>query len=104
MHAVIRHYEGIDSTRLEELIGIMKDDFIPNTFSEIEGVNAYHVIDSGTGLLTTIGIFDTAEAAEESTQVAANYIREQGLADVLPNPPQVITGEIVAQHTAIKTR
>ena len=34
MHAVIRRYEGIDSTRLEELIGMMKDDFIPR-LSEI---------------------------------------------------------------------
>ena len=103
MHAVIRHYEGIDSTRLEELIGIMKEDFIP-TLSEIEGINAYHVIDSGTGLLTTISICDTVEAAEESTKVAGNYIRDQGLADAFPSPPQVISGEIVAQHSAVKTR
>jgi hypothetical protein len=103
MHAVIRHYEGIDSTRLEELIGIIKDDFIP-IISEVEGMTAYHVIDSGTGLLTTVGICDTVEAAEESTRVAANYIRDQGLADALPKPPQVISGEIVAQHTAVRTR
>jgi hypothetical protein len=103
MHAVIRRYEGIDSTRMEELIGMMKDDFIPQ-LSEIEGMNAYHVIDGGTGVLATIGIFDTAEAAEESTQLAASYIRDQGLADALPSAPQVTSGEIVAQHAGITTR
>jgi hypothetical protein len=103
MHAVIRRYEGIDSTRMEELIGMMKDDFIPQ-LSEIEGMNAYHVIDGGTGVLATISIFETAEAVEESTQLAAKYIRDQGLADALPSAPQVTSGEIVAQHTGITTR
>jgi hypothetical protein len=103
MHAVIRRYEGIDSTRLEEVIGAIKDDFI-HRIGQIEGMNAYHVIDAGPGVLATIGIFETAQGAEESTQLAAAYIRDEGFADAFPTPPQVTEGEIVAQHTGVTTR
>jgi hypothetical protein len=103
MHTVIRRYEGIDSSRMEEIIGAVNDDFIPR-LTETEGVIAYYVVDAGGGALATISICDTAEEAEGSTQLAATFIRDHGLADALPNPPQVTSGEVVAQRTGIATR
>jgi len=38
----------------------------------------------------------TIPTTEESTWRAGEYIGEHGLASVLPNPPQVIEGEVVA--------
>jgi hypothetical protein len=49
--------------------------------------------------MSSIGFYDTAEQADESTRVATDWVREQDLASVLPNAPKVTTGEVVVQKT-----
>jgi hypothetical protein len=102
MHTVIRRFEGIDSSRLEEMIGSIKDEFI-GLLEDIEGLISYQVIDAGNDVICTIGTFETAEAAEESTRLSGTFIREHGFADAIPNPPQVTMGEVVAQRAGVKT-
>jgi hypothetical protein len=48
--------------------------------------------------MTSIGLFDTAAQAGESTRIAGSWLREQKLETALPNPPKITSGT-VAVHT-----
>jgi len=58
------------------------------------------LIEAGNGVMSSIGFFDTAEHADESTRLASNWVREQKLETALPNPPKITTGEVVAHKTS----
>jgi hypothetical protein len=55
------------------------------------GFQGYYVVDAGDGVLATISVFDTEEAALETTPAEAAWVRENipELADI---PPQVTGG------------
>ena len=46
--------------------------------------------------MTSVGFFDTAAQAGESTRIAGSWLREQKLETALPNKPRITTGDIVA--------
>jgi hypothetical protein len=96
MHAVIRRYEGVDESRIDELRDSLRDRFLPRV-REISGLEAYYFVNAGTGTIATIGIFESPEAAEESTQLARDFIRDEGLSDLLPNPPEITSGDVLGQ-------
>jgi hypothetical protein len=93
MYAVVRRYEGTDMNRQDEMFREVGEGFLPN-LSETPGFVGYFFVDAGDGVAASIGIFETREAAENSTRAAADYIREQNMQDILPNPPQVTAGEV----------
>ena len=98
MHATVRRYEGVDQARTEELTKKVGESLMPK-LSKLPGFSGYYLIDGGNGVLTSIGVFDTAEHADKSSHVAADWVREHKLETALPNAPKVTTGEIVAQKT-----
>ena len=93
MFAVVRRYEGMDMNRQDEMFREVGEGFLPN-LAETPGFVGYFFVDAGDGVSASIGIFETREAAEDSTRAAADYIREQNMQDILPNPPQVTAGEV----------
>jgi hypothetical protein len=98
MFATIRRYESVDQARTSELIKKVDENLVPS-LSEVPGFSAYYLIEAGNGILTSIGYFDTAEHADQSSHVAAEWVREQKLETALPNPPKVTTGKVVAHRT-----
>jgi len=48
-----------------------------------------------------MSLFDTAEHDEESTKVVTSWIRDEKLDGLLPNPPKVTTGPVVAQSNRL---
>ena len=52
-------------------------------------------IDAVDGAMVSTSVFEDRTGAEESTKRAADFVREN-LASLLPNPPQVTAGEVVA--------
>jgi|SRR5919108_3560058 hypothetical protein len=97
MYGAVRRYDGVDESRRDELVAAIREDFIPR-LSETPGLQAYYVIDAGGGVLASVTICDSREAAESSIRAAADFIREGGLGDVLPNPPQVTAGEVTVEN------
>jgi hypothetical protein len=95
MYATVRRYEGIDESRSEELASTIGQSLMPR-LGELPGFGGYYLIEAGEGVLTSVGLFDTAEQAHESTRVAARWIREQKLEAALPNTPKVTAGEVIA--------
>ena len=98
MYATVRRYEGIDKDRKDEVTKKVGESLMPR-LSKLPGFDGYFLIEAGEGVMTSIGLFDTAEQAHESTRVAATWIREENLENVLPNTPKITAGEVVALET-----
>jgi hypothetical protein len=98
MNCTIRRYESIDQSRMSELVKKVDESLLP-TLCELPGFNGYSLIDAGDGVVTSVGFFDTAAQADESTRIAASWLREQKLESVLPNAPKLTSGDIVVHKT-----
>ena len=98
MHATIRRYEGIDQDRKEELTKKVGETLLPR-LSEMPGFKSYYLIEADKGVMSSIGFFDTSAQADESTRVAATWVREEKLETALPNPPRVTGGEVIVEKT-----
>jgi hypothetical protein len=99
MFATIRRYESIDQGRTSEVVKKADETLLPS-LSELPGFRGYYLIETGNGVVSSIGFFDTSAHADESTRVASNWVREQKLETVLPKPPKITSGEVVAQKTS----
>jgi hypothetical protein len=96
MFATIRRYESVDESRTRELVKKVDETLLPR-LSQLPGFGGYHLIDeAGKGAMTSVGIFDTSEQADESAKIVSSWVREEKLEKVLPNVPRVTGGEIVA--------
>jgi len=84
MYATVRRYEGIDKA--------------PRV-SKLPGFCGYYLIDGGETVLTSIGLFENAKEAHESTRIAARWVREQKLESALPNTPKVTAGQVLAHES-----
>ena len=98
MNCTIRRYESIDQSRKSELIKKVDDSLLP-TLSELPGFNGYSLIDAGDGVMTSVGFFDTSAQADESTRIAASWLREQKLDSVLSTQPKITSGDVVVHKT-----
>ncbi|MFE3760986.1 hypothetical protein ACFXPI_04370 [Streptomyces sp. NPDC059104] len=92
MYAVIRRYEGVtDSAEAGRLVD---EGFVP-LLRRVPGFVAYYWVDAGDGVMVSTGVFADRSGAEESVRQAADFVRDN-LAPLLPNPPQVTAGPVVA--------
>jgi hypothetical protein len=98
MHATVRRYDGIDSSRIAELVKKSDETLLPR-LSKLPGFSGYYLIETMDGVMTSINLFDTSAHAEESTRVSSEWIREEKLEAALPSPPKVTLGEVVAFKT-----
>ena len=101
MHATIRRYEGVDTTRTNEVSGKVKETLVPQ-LREIPGFAGYYLIEADNGVLSSLGLFETAEQADESTKVVAQWIRDENFTSAMPNAPKITSGKVVAHSNGIK--
>jgi hypothetical protein len=94
MYATIRRYEAIDQTRAGELVKKIDTSLAPR-LSKLPGFGGYQLVEAGEGVVSSIGFFETSAQADESTRVASNWLREEKLDTVVPNPPSITVGEVV---------
>jgi hypothetical protein len=93
MFAVIRTYEDEAPVVVEEIRE--RADGLRDVMRGIDGFVAYYLLDLGNGAVTTVGVFADRSGAEESTRAAGTWLREAGLAELVPNPPTIAQGEVV---------
>jgi len=98
MHATVRRYEGVDKSRTDELTKKVGESLLPR-LSQMPGFSGYYLIEAGNGVMSSIGFFDTSAQADESTRVAATWVREEKLETALPNPPKITDGEVIVHKT-----
>jgi hypothetical protein len=92
MYAAVRRYEGVTDSR--EAARLVREGFVP-LISQVPGFVAYYFVDAGGSVITSTSIFQDQASAEESSRRAADFVRQQ-MATMLPNPPQVTVGEVIA--------
>jgi hypothetical protein len=97
MHATIRRYEGVDQNRTEELTRKVGESLAPK-LSELPGFSGYYLIETGNGVMSSISLFDNVEQAEESTRVAATWVRDEQLETAFPNSPKITSGKVLARR------
>jgi hypothetical protein len=101
MHATIRRYEGIDRARTDELTKKVGETLIPR-LSKVDGFRGYYLIEADDGVMSSVDFFETLEQADESTRLAANWVRDEKLETALPNPPKVTGGEVIVKKMVEK--
>ena len=92
MYVAVRRYEGVTDPQKAGKVG--QEGFVP-LISEMPGFVAHYLVDAGDGVMVATSVFEHKEAEEQSTFVAGEFVAEH-LAPLLPNPPQVTAGELVA--------
>jgi hypothetical protein len=100
MHATIRRYEGVDTARTSELAGKVNETLVPQ-LRELPGFAGYYLIEAGNGVLTSLGLFETPDQADNSSRVVTKWISDENFAAVVPNAPKITIGKVVAQSNGI---
>jgi len=100
MHATVRRYEGVDQNRTDELTKKVDETLMPR-LSELPGFEGYYLIEAGNGVMSSINLFETSAQADESTRVAATWVREEKLETALPNSPKITDGEVIVHKNGL---
>ena len=95
MHATIRRYEGIDASRVNDIAGKANDTLVPK-LRELPGFSGYYLIEGSSGVLSSLGLFETSEQAEQSTTLVSKWMTEQNFDSLIPNAPKITSGKVVA--------
>jgi hypothetical protein len=95
MYATIRRYEGVDVTRTSEVVGKVNETLVPQ-LRELSGFSGYYLIEAGNGVLSSFGLFETPEQADESTKLVSKWIIDESLDRAIPNAPKITSGKVVA--------
>jgi len=100
MHATIRRYEGVDATRTNELTGKINETLVPE-LRKLPGFAGYYLVEADNGVMSSLGLFETAAQAEESTKFVAQWIRDEHFDTALPNAPKITSGKLVAHSNGV---
>ncbi|MDH6544825.1 hypothetical protein ACFXJO_01440 [Streptomyces lavendulae] len=92
MYAVVRRYERVSDPA--EAGRRVDEGFVP-LLRQVPGFVAYYWVDAGGGVMVSMSVFEDQAGAEASIKRAADFVRDN-LASLLPEPPQVTAGEVVA--------
>jgi hypothetical protein len=95
MHATIRRYEGVDTTRMGEIVDKVNMTLLPQ-LRELPGFSGYFLIEAGNGVVSSFGLFETSEQADESKALVTKWISDENFNSVIPNPPKITSGKVVA--------
>ena len=91
MHLTIRKYRKFDGDR-KQLAELVNREFVP-LLSKIDGFSDFYAFFSDDGTLTSVSVFRDAKGADESVRAAARWVEEK-LAKLLPEKPEVSSGEV----------
>ena len=94
MHVSIRRYR-IEPGKMPEITRRIEESFLP-LLRELPGFVSYQVVDCGDGFMASISTFETRQAAEQSREAAADWVREH-MAGFLSGIPDVMTGQILLE-------
>ena len=95
MHATIRRYEGVDTTRMGEIVDKVNMTLLPQ-LRELPGFSGYFLIEAGNGIVSSFGLFETSEQADDSKKLVTKWISDENFNSVIPNPPKITSGKVVA--------
>jgi hypothetical protein len=92
MYAVIRTYT--DSPELAEELAARKSE-VEEVITPVKGFQSWFLVRTDNGC-ATITVCDDKAGCDESTQRAANWLREHA-SEIKSTPPQITSGEVLFQ-------
>ena len=92
-YLTVRRYAGVTDSK--EAARRVEEGFIP-LLNKIPGFISYYWVDEGDGVMVSVSVFASREAEEESNRLAADFVK-QHIAPLLPKPPQITAGQVVAR-------
>jgi hypothetical protein len=100
MHATISRYDGVDTTRMNELVSKVNQTFVPQV-RELPGFAGYFLIEADNGVLSSLSLFEMPEQADQSTKLVKTWISDENLGRTLPNAPKITSGKVIAQSKGV---
>jgi hypothetical protein len=100
MHATIRRYEGVDATRTNEVVGKVNETLVPQ-LRKLPGFAGYYLIEAGDGVLSSLGLFETSDQADESGRLVSKWINDEHFSTVIPSAPKITNGKVVARSNGV---
>lgn len=100
MHATIRRYEGVDTTRMNEVVNKINETLVPQ-LRELPGFSGYYVVEAENGVLSSFGLFETSAQADESKSIVTKWISDESFSPAIPNPPKTTSGKVVAHSNGV---
>jgi hypothetical protein len=100
MHATIRRYDDVDTTRMNELVSKVDETYIPQ-IRELPGFLGYFLIETDKGILSSISLFETPSQADESTKLSKTWISDENLGRTVPNAPKITSGKVLAHSKVV---
>jgi hypothetical protein len=92
MYLTIRIYRDEAQDAVAEIK--KRQDSLLQALREVPGLVHWYGVDLGSGGLASVTVCQHQAGADESVRVAAAWVREN-IARWAPNPPTVITGEVI---------
>ncbi len=91
MYVAVRLYK-VKAGSMDEIVRIAQEGFVPLIRQAPEFV-AYYGVVTGKDSVFTVSIFQDQAGADESTRLAADFVR-QNLAELVEGPPELHAGEV----------
>jgi hypothetical protein len=93
MYAVVRHYhfKKEESEKIDQLV----QDLLMPLLKKAQGFISYYWLDTGEGEGASLSVFEHKAGADESIQIAAEFVKEH-LADFVMQKTEVIEGPVKA--------
>jgi hypothetical protein len=100
MHATIRRYEGVDATRMNEVVGKVNETLVPQ-LRELSGFVGYYLMEADNGIVSSFSLFEGPDQTEESTKLFSKWISDENLTSAIPNAPKITSGKVVAHSDRV---
>jgi hypothetical protein len=92
MYVTIRRYR---TNFPREITRLVNAGFV-SRIKKLSGFIAYYGIETELGIWASVSIFETAEEAAKSDDLARAFVQENSLIEVL-SAPEITAGQVVAQ-------
>jgi hypothetical protein len=92
MFTIIRRFR-LTRGSTEEISRRVRESFVP-LLQELPGFRGYYLLESGPDVLISIRVFDSADEALASNEIAATWMRENVL-EFVKGMPEVMAGNVL---------
>jgi heme-degrading monooxygenase HmoA len=95
MFTIIRKF-ALTRGSAKEVTRRVEDSFVP-LLRNLPGFRGYYLLDGGPDVLISIRVFDSADEALASNEIAANWLRNHVL-EFTKGMPEVIAGNVLVSE------
>ena len=100
MFTIVRKFR-LTRGSIDEVTRRVKDSFVP-LLRELPGFRNYYLLDGGQDTLISIRVFDGADEALASNEVAAEWMRDNVL-EFVKGMPEVMAGSVIVAESKMPT-